>query len=190
MLEGDVDLEARLAILPSSGQTKGIFFGRLVDALGPSWKSVVPSLEAPPRFGRYIPIADYPSRDYLRVLDAAARAKEAASPTREAHRRLGRSTIDEMSASSVGHALLKLIGNDLTRALMGFPATYAAGVKSIRPAHAALLEGGGVRIVFEEPVGGLEYLLGVLEGIVRFFAEEPRVDVAWGEARTTFDVRW
>jgi uncharacterized protein (TIGR02265 family) len=189
-LAGNVAMDEMLGIIPATLKTKGIFYTPLVDKLGADWSRVVPTLEAPPRFGRYLSFNDYPSRDHLRVIDAAARARLAALPTREAHRALGRTMMEELSGASVGRAVLKLVGAEAPGALMSFPRMYGLTVTSQKPLLARALDGGGVAIVFDEPLGGVEYVIGVLEAIVKFFGHTPRIDVHATPARSTFDVRW
>jgi uncharacterized protein (TIGR02265 family) len=109
---------------------------------------------------------------------------------REAHRRLGATAFERFSTSNVGRVVMKLVADDLTEILLAFPRGYAMTVRSLRTVEAHALDDGGVRIEFREPIGAIEYVLGMFEGIVRSFGGASRVDVDVGEEGGRYDVRW
>src|SRR5690348_8551194 len=89
-LTGDFDAEATALAIPKSFVVKGMFFSRHVAQLGSDFDKVAAGLEAPPRFGRYVPFSDYLQRDYMRVITAVSRKVYPRLGLREAMRRLGR----------------------------------------------------------------------------------------------------
>jgi uncharacterized protein (TIGR02265 family) len=193
-LTGDFDLPRALSRLGAGLRTKGMFFTSLADKLGDAFADVAPSLEAAPRGGRYLPYVDYPSRDHLRLIDAAARASLRSTmppvSTREAHRRLGATAFERFASSNVGRVVLKLVADDLQEVLLAFPRGYAMTVRSLRTVESQALDDGGVRLEFKEPIGAVEYVLGTFEGIVRSFGGASRIDVSVDDEGGRYDVRW
>jgi uncharacterized protein (TIGR02265 family) len=188
-LAGDFDLKAELTRISPSLHTKGMFFLKLVEKIGPRWSEVAQTLDAAPRFGKYVAFVDYPSRDHMRLIDAAARAALPGVPTREGHRRMGKVAMEDFAASNVGRVVMTLVSREVKDVLLEFPRAYGMTVKSLRPVRGEALE-DCVRISFDEPVIGAEYVIGVLESIVRYFERTPRIAVEIGDNHGTFDVRW
>jgi uncharacterized protein (TIGR02265 family) len=188
-LQGELDLDAALARVDRGLRTKGIHFARLAQKAGSAWKAIAATLEEPPRFG-YIAFAEYPTRDHLRLIDGTARAVLPELGTREAHRQLGRRAIDELGESSIASAVFKAVSGNVTGALLAFPSAYMKTARCLRPVTAVPGEEREVRIAFEEPLGGVEYLAGVFEGIVRYFDLEPELEVEASAEGVRFVVRW
>jgi uncharacterized protein (TIGR02265 family) len=189
-LAGDFDLARALARLDPALRTKGMFFKSLADTLGDSFADAATRFEAPPRLGRYLPYVDYPSRDHVRLIDAAARASLPSLSPREAHRRLGETAFERFATSNVGRVVLKLVVNDLREMLLAFPRGYAMTVRSLRAVESRALDDGGVRLDFHEPIGAVEYVLGTFEGIVRTFGHRSRIDVDIAEDRGSYAIHW
>jgi len=188
-LQGDVDLEATLANIPESFTTKGMFFTRYVAALGAEWEVLLPSLSEPAKHGRYHSFENYPLRDYLRVFDRVARARFPGS-TREAFRLLARGEVEVFAESTLGKVTFALL-RDPGATLLRFPdlfrmVTRASEVSSQR------LGDRRVAVTYPRYHGSSEQALGLCEGLVQSFDEEPRVDVTHHhvERRLVFDITW
>lgn len=105
-LTGKVDPEARLAAVQPSIMTKGMYLADLMARLETRViDEVWPTLQAPPRHGKYQPFLDYPFADALRWLHAVARTKYAAHGLLEGLRRLGRDTVKVFVASQAGQVV-------------------------------------------------------------------------------------
>ena len=63
-----------------------MFLTRFVNAIGEDWEEIEEELDKPPKHGRYTAFDDYPTADYLRLLDRAARNRFPRQSTREAYR--------------------------------------------------------------------------------------------------------
>lgn len=187
LMRGAIDLEPLIARVPAHFATKGMFFTRLVDLVHDRWHDLEPTLEAPPRFGRYVPFVDYPVRDHIRIIDAAARKGFPAMSQREAHRRMGRLAFDDFRDSRVGKVMLSLI-DDPGAALRRFPDAYRLTTRGQR-AEATPLEGRFVRVEVDFVVL-LEYLVGLFEAVVLAFDTTPRIEAEPRGDAMRFDVRW
>lgn len=187
-LQGDVDLEATIANIPLDFTTKGMFFTRYVAALGAEWEVLLPSLREPAKHGRYHAFENYPLRDYVRVFDRVARARFPGS-TREAFRLLARGDVEVFSSSTLGKvafSLLRVPGATLLR----FPDLF----KMVTRASDCTAERRGdrrVTVTFPRYHGAAEQALGLVEGLVQTYDEEPRVDCTMDQdRRIVFDVTW
>ena len=187
-LQGDIELDATLANIPKDFTTKGMFFTRYVAALGAEWEELLPSLTKPAKHGRYHAFESYPLRDYVRVFDRVARARFPGS-TREAFRLLARGEVEVFADSTLGKVTFALL-RDPGAALLRFPdlfrmVTRASAVSSRRIAERRVL------VTYPRYHGASEQALGLVEGLVQSFDEEPRVDVTIEpERRVVFDVAW
>lgn len=187
-LEGDIDLELTVRNTPPAFMTKGMFFTRYVAALGAEWEELLPSLIEPAKHGRYHAFENYPMRDYVRVFDRVARARFPGS-TREAFRLLARGEVEVFAESTLGKVTFSLL-RDPGVALLRFPDIFKMVTKAAEVLAQRL---GDRRIVVTYPRyhGAYEQALGLLEGLVQSFEEEPRVDVSIdSERRAVFDVTW
>jgi uncharacterized protein (TIGR02265 family) len=187
-LEGDLDLETTLANIPVEFTTKGMFFNRYVAALGAEWEELLPTLSEPAKHGRYHAFENYPLRDYVRVFDRVARARFPGS-TREAFRLLARGEVEVFSESTLGKVTFALM-KDPGALLLRFPETFKIVTRASECSAKRL---GDRRVVVTYPRyhGAAEQALGLVEGLVQTFDEEPRVDVTIdSDRRVVFDVTW
>jgi uncharacterized protein (TIGR02265 family) len=187
-LEGDVDLEAIIATIPLEFTTKGMFFNRCVAALGAEWEEIAPRLLEPAKHGRYHAFEGYPMRDYVRVFDRVARARFPGS-AREAFRLLGRGDVEVFAESTLGKVTFSLLSEPGTT-LLRYPEIFMVVVRG--PKATAERRGDRrVAVTFPRYYGSIESGLGLVEGLVQSFDEEPRVDVTVGEDRgVVYDVSW
>lgn len=187
-LTGDVPLSEVLARVGDDYTRKGFFFRKHVRALGEGFPDLRPKLDAPPALGTYVPFADYPSRDYFRVLDAAARLRFPQLPMAEAHRRFGREELG---------AFLEFVVARVAWASFDDPMAVFVGYTEIsrrvmsRPhGHAKKMGERWARVEYTDPVGSVPYGVGVFEGVVLAFKQHPRVAVSFEGDRLRYDVRW
>ena len=187
-LLGDVDLEATLADIPVAFTTKGMFFNRYVAALGAEWEAVATTLLEPAKHGRYHAFESYPMRDYLRVFDSVARARFPGSP-REAFRLLARGEVEVFADSTLGKVTFSLLSEPGVT-LLRYPDIFMVIARG--PELTSERQGDRrVAVTFPRYYGSIETGIGLVEGLVQAFDEDPRVDVAVGEGReVVFDVSW
>jgi uncharacterized protein (TIGR02265 family) len=187
-LQGDVDLEATVANIPSDFTIKGMFFTRYVAALGAEWEELLPSLREPAKHGRYHAFENYPLRDYVRVFDRVARARFPGS-TREAFRLLARGEVEVFSASTLGKVTFSLL-RDPGATLLRFPDLFKIMTRASE-CTAQRLGDRRVAVTFPRYRGAAEQALGLVEGLVQTYDDEPRVDCTIErERRIVFDVTW
>ncbi len=187
-LEGDLDLEATLATIPLEFTTKGMFFNRYVAALGAEWEELVPSLIEPAAHGRYHAFEGYPMRDYVRVFDRVARARFPGS-AREAFRLLARGEVEVFAESTLGKVTLSLL-SEPAATLLRYPDIFMVIVRGPE-AFAERRGSRQVAVTFPRYHGSIETGIGLVEGLVQMFDEEPIVEVTIEESRrVVYDVRW
>ncbi|MDB4936296.1 MAG: hypothetical protein JWP87_3268 [Labilithrix sp.] len=187
-LQGDVDVETTLASIPADFTTKGMFFNRYVAALGAEWEELLPSLSDPAKHGRYHAFESYSLRDYVRVFDRVARARFPGS-TREAFRLLARGEIEVFSESTLGKVAFALV-REPGALLLRFPDLFKM-VTRASECSAKRLGARRVAVTYPRYHGAAEQALGLVEGLVQTFDEEPRVDVTIDpDRRIVFDVTW
>ena len=187
-LQGDVDLATTLANIPADFSTRGMFFTRYVAALGTEWEELLPTLSAPARHGRYHAFESYPLRDYVRVFDRVARARFPGS-TREAFRLLARGEIEVFSESTLGKVTFALL-RDPGATLLRFPDIFRT-VARASECTAERLGDRRVAVVFPRYHGAAEQALGLVEGLVQTYEEEPTVDVTIEpDRRIVLEVNW
>lgn len=187
-LQGDVDIEATIATIPREFTTKGMFFTRYVAALGAEWEALLGALDDPARHGRYHAFEGYPMRDYVRVFDRVARARFPGS-TREAFRLLARGEIEVFAGSTLGKVTFSLL-RDPGATLLRYPDIFKVIVRGPE-ITARRVEDRRVAVTHPHYYGSIEHGLGLVEGLVQSFDEQPRVEVTVEpDRRVTFDVRW
>ncbi len=187
-LQGDIDLEATVANIPPDFTTKGMFFNRYVAALGAEWEELLPSLSAPAKHGRYYAFESYPLRDYLRIFDRVARARFPGS-TREAFRLLARGEVEVFAESTLGKVTFSLL-RDPGATLVRFPDIFRM-VARASDCTSQRLGDRRALVTYPHYHGAYEQALGLVEGLVQSFDEEPRVDVTLdADRRVVFDVGW
>jgi len=189
LLTGTVDSEVIAAQIPSAYQVKGMFFSRLVGQLGADFAAVEPLLQAPPRFGRYVPFSDYPQADYVRVSGATAQKLYPGTPLREALRRLGRDDFGVFASSTFGKVIMAAVG-DARSALRKTPYIYEKMAPGGWTVVGEEVDASTVRIAFAPVYGSWEYMLGQLEGVVLNFGGSPVTTVSELPGRKVqFDVQ-
>jgi uncharacterized protein (TIGR02265 family) len=176
-LTGDFDPEERAREIPPSFVLKGMFFARLVERAGPSWEAIQPTLESPPRGGRYVAFSNYPQSDYERLTAFVARKLHRQVGLREAIRRLGRDDFDVFAISTLGRVVLAVVG-DARAALLKIPYVYSKVAPGDWSVRAEELDAGTIRVEFLPNYGSWEYQVGQLEGIVTAFDRAPALRVA------------
>lgn len=188
VLDFPFDADARLARVPPKPQLKGMFFARLVELLGPDgWAELQPRLLAAPRFGTYIPFADYPQRDYIQLVYATARRTYPDLPMAESTRRLAREDFATFGQSRFGAFLLRL-AQDARGAFEVLPTAWGGVVKG------GVMTGepfeGGYRLKITGFHGWMDsYIPGQFEGIAAHYREHARITVRLtGELDATFDI--
>jgi len=187
-LQGDVDLEATIASIPVESTTRGMFFNRYVAALGAEWEALVPSLSAPEKHGRYHAFEGYSLRDYVRVFDRVARARFPGS-AREAFRLLARGEGEVFADSTLGKVTFSLL-SEPGAAMLRYPDLHKMVVRGSE-LTAERRGDRRVAVTFPRYSGSIEHGLGLVEGLVQTFDEEPSVEVTVGEGRkVVYDVSW
>jgi uncharacterized protein (TIGR02265 family) len=188
-ISGVFDVEATARVFTRAHLVKGMFFNRLLAILGASFGDLVPSLQAPPRLGKYLPFSDYPQGDYLRVASAVALRAYPAWPLREGIRRLSRDDFKVFADSTLGRVLLAVVG-DVHAALLNVPSMYMKVASADWKITGEEIDKGAVRITFAPVLGPWEFQLGQLEGVVLAFGKRPSVRVVeLPKGAVRFDVR-
>jgi hypothetical protein len=189
-LRGDVDLKGLLDACPWSQTIKGVFLESMVSRLGSRWDQVAQTLEAPPRAGRYLPFLDYPLRDYLRLMDAAAQRGFPGVSGREAHRLLSRSVFQTFLGTTAGRVTAPLLGTPLS-ALGHYVRVYTAMTKGSTLRCEALPAGGGGRLQFRGYRSTEEAAIGVPEGLMMGLGYLPTLRVeTLGAGAVDVEVLW
>lgn len=187
-LQGDVDLATTLGNIPPDFTTKGMFFTRYIAALGAEWEELLPSMDEPAKHGRYHAFADYPLRDYMRVFERVARARFPGS-TREAFRLLARGEVEVFSESTLGKVTFSLL-RDPGATLLRFPDVFKM-VARASECTAKRLGDRRIAVTFPRYHGASEQAIGLVEGIVQTYDEEPRLEVTIDDRRRIdFDITW
>jgi uncharacterized protein (TIGR02265 family) len=190
ILTADSDPLQRALRIPASFTMKGMFFPRLVAAVGSDWHNIARGLLAPPRSGRYLPFFDYPQRDYGVLLTKASPRLFPRMPEPEAVRRYARSDLQALGASVAGSVMLALVG-DPASALLRMPDIYRLVLKG--GACIAERSGSGVVLRFREFYGALDnYGIGNVEGLVGHYGVRPKIEVELDDevTRGTYEVSW
>jgi uncharacterized protein (TIGR02265 family) len=188
-LTGDVDLNAILARVPRGATVKGMFLTRFVNAIGEDWEEIEEELEAPPKHGRYTAFDDYPTADYLRLLDRAARNRFPRQSTREAYRLLGRGDVEVFGESTLGKVTFSMI-KEPGGALARYPEIIKVLTRGMSTAEATPVGDKRMRLVFARYVGAFEQTVGALEGLVITYDAKPAIEVAIDGERGEFTVSW
>lgn len=188
-LEGQLDFEAVIAELPREYVVKGMFFSRMVNALGDVWKDAQRTLEALPDRARYHAFEDYPMRDYMRLLERVGRVRFGARSSREGMRLLARGEVDVFADSTLGKVTFAML-RDPGAALLRYP--DLSGVLGKGPILSARRAGPRkIVVTYQQYFGAVEYAIGVLEGFVLAFEETPSLDLVWADdRRLTIEVTW
>jgi uncharacterized protein (TIGR02265 family) len=178
-----------LARVPSGATVKGMFLSRFVNAIGEDWEEIEDELDAPPKHGRYTAFDDYPTVDYLRLLDRAARNRFPRHSTREAYRLLGRGDVEVFGDSTLGKVTFSMI-KEPGAALARYPEIIKVLTRGMSTADAQRNGDSQVKLVFARFVGAVEQTLGALEGLVLQYDAKPRTEITDSGERTEFAVSW
>lgn len=182
-------MEALIATIPVSYTVRGVFLAPLMAEIGSDFAALVPKLSSPPASGKYLALTSYPVRDHLRLIDAAACRVHPGCSNREAHRLRGRSEPAAFAKSLVGKAMLSIIGDPATM-LVRFPELFGTFVRG--PQGRGARDGSGVvKLELTGYRGSVEYILGIVEGIVMNFGFTPYTEVhSRTSDRLLFVVDW
>lgn len=190
-LRGDVDIAGLIDKCPLEHAIKGLFVAPLVSRCGTQWREVEATLEAPPRLGRFVPFSDYPLRDYLRIMDAAARKSFPDVSGREAHRRISRSVFETFVDSTFGKVTAPLLGDPMT-ALSHYCRIYSTMMRGSTAVLAPAGPGADCACLqFRSYYSTVEAVVGVPEGVLMAVGVEPTVRVeVLGKGAIDAEVRW
>jgi uncharacterized protein (TIGR02265 family) len=185
-----VDPADRVNAVPRDHAVKGMFLADLVRQLGAEWPALVADLAAPPRFGRYLPFADYPRVDHVRLMYAVARARHPHARPAQGARLLARREAQTFLNSLVGKALLAPVSTP-KGALLSAPKGYQLVVK-----------GGAVRVIdlgerrvrleYRDYAGWVEgAVIGLIEGMLAAFEAQAEFEVEFlSDADANYELRW
>ncbi len=112
-----IELEAHLAALPPSATVKGMFLSNIAE-LAENRAGKRPGRK------RYVAFSNYPMREMVELLPAAAELAYPGLPVREGMRRLGRQAYPTFSSSTLGRVVMSVAGNDPRSALHLAPKAY------------------------------------------------------------------
>jgi len=104
--EAPIDVAAQIAGTPENSTVKGLFFQDVRDACA-TMGSLPPEGRA-----RYVPFIDYPMREYMDLVVAAAALVHPREPLRNGLRRLGRLAYPALARTLVGRTLFGVAGRD------------------------------------------------------------------------------
>lgn len=188
-LVGDVDVSVVLSRVPPGATVKGMFLTRFVNAIGEDWEEIEDELDSPPKHGRYTAFEDYPTADYLRLLDRAARNRFPRQSTREAYRLLGRGDVEVFGESTLGKVTFSMI-KEPGAALARYPEIIKVLTRGMSTAEATSLPDKKMKLVFARYVGAVEQTLGALEGLVIQYDARPTIEVVVDGERAEFTASW
>jgi len=187
-LTGDVPLAEVLGRIGDDYSRKGFFFRRHVRVLGEEFHALREELEAPPVLGTYLPFADYPTRDYFRVIDRAARLQFPGLAMAEAHRRFGREELGSFLEQVIARVAWSAF-DDPMAVFVGY-AELAKRVMTRPHGHAKKIGERHARVEYHDSLGSIPYGIGVFEGVVLAFKQHPRIAVTFDGSVLRYDVRW
>ena len=127
-------------------------------------------------------------RDYVRVFDRVARARFPGS-TREAFRLLARGEVEVFAASTLGKVTFSLL-REPGATLLRYPDILKVMIRGVE-VEAERVGARHVAVRHPQYRGSIEQGIGVVEGLVQTFDEEPCVEVTMDMDRgVVFDVSW
>jgi uncharacterized protein (TIGR02265 family) len=190
-LAGDFDEPARLASIPETLMTKGMFLASLSARLSEAEaRAVHARLLAPPSHGKYQSFLEYPFRDAMQWLHAAARKEHARVPMLEGLRRLGRDMVRVFLESKAGRVVKAMILGP-HESLVRMPQMWKL-TDPMNEVVSEAVDDQAVRFEVHGFPGWIDCgLLGTLEQVVLNTGCEPTLDVSLhGVSRATIVVRW
>jgi uncharacterized protein (TIGR02265 family) len=175
-LLGSYEVEEEVASIPAGYGVKGMFFDRLVIALGSDFESVAKSLDKPPPQGRYLGFRDYPGGDFVRLAAAVARKVYPRVGLREGVRRVALDDFRVFAESVVGRVTLA-VASDARSVLNKVPFIYRSLAPGDWDISAQDLDEYTVRLDFRPFVGRWEYAIGQFEGAVLHYGDRSVIHV-------------
>ena len=168
-LKGDINVAVISARIPSSYVLKGMFFHNVKQRIPPSeYNRIESSLEQAPRDGRYVPFKDYPQKDYIVLVAAAAASEHPGVGLRESIRLMARSDSAALATFTIGRVVLSGL-RDAHHGLMSLPAVYDQLMAGSWQVVAVEIDERCVQLEWQEYYGSWEYVLGTLESICMYF---------------------
>lgn len=164
-----LDAEARIAMAPSDGWVRGMFFHDPI-ALARERSGRAPGLS------RYTSFKSYPLRDYLRVLVSCAQLVHPDLPLREGLRRLGHLAYPAFVGSTIGRVLFS-VASDWIAALRLASQAYRVAVS---PGRVFVQDAGPGRAIAELRhmwSFAEAYQVGIFEGALRAFGKTGTVRI-------------
>ena len=153
---GSLELEERIAGLPSNAWVKGMFLAGIVDRASTAGVT----FDRP----RYVAFKDYPVSEYLELLaEAAARVHPNVAPL-EGLRRLGHTVYPTFMASTIGRVTMAVAGRDMRAAVGLVPRAYSIAGNTARIDILSLSEQSArlhLQGVWDWPGA---YQVGIMEG--------------------------
>jgi uncharacterized protein (TIGR02265 family) len=189
--DGGLDLEATIALLPSSATTKGLFFANVLDRTRGRVEAAELAREAGIEHRRYVAFFDYPYADILRLMTAGAVVMYPTLAPGAAVRKLASTTYEALLGSHVGRVLFAALGIDVEAILLTGPRAYSLAC-NFGDVRATRVGERRVRYEFRDfPALISTQQLGVVEGAIAYYGHTPKVEVEQRSlADATFDVTW
>jgi uncharacterized protein (TIGR02265 family) len=187
-LTGEIDVEALIANIPAPDTVRGMFFGPLAASLGDDFEELLPKLIDPPG-DRYLSLAAYSLRDFVRVFNAAARRAYPDRPTREAYRLHARAMVEIFKQTLLGKAMLSVIHDPVTL-LLRYPESTGTLNTGFR-GRGTKLGPRAVQIELKKFFASVEFMLGLFESFVMAYGSTPHTEVQLVEpGHVIFVVKW
>jgi uncharacterized protein (TIGR02265 family) len=176
--EAPVDVDAHVGRLAEGATCKGMFFLELLKLAAPSRSSAEIAAEAGVDDRRYVPFRDYPMADHLRLMAAVATLVHPRLPLGEGLRRIGWTVFDTVLASQIGRTIFGIFGSDADALLINLPKAFKIlfNFGEIRADKV-----GPRAFVFtlrDFPAFVETFVVGVLQGVVRFSKERAKIRVS------------
>lgn len=166
-VDGPLDLEERIPLLPDGATVKGMFLRTVAD---------VAERRSGVRPGRsnYIPFRDYPEREALELCAKSASLAYPDVPPREGVRRLGQLVFPVFRESQVGSVMMSL-ASDLVESLALIPRAYEVFRAGSSAEVLELAKGRAIIALRGVWIFPDVHELGVFEGIMQHFEKSGRV---------------
>ncbi len=190
-LVGELDEDARLASVPETLMTRGMFLADLVARVPEAQTRVLWSrLRAPPSHDKYQSFHEYPFRDALLWLHAVARKEFSRVPLLEGLRLLGRDMVRVFLESKAGRVVKTMIVGPRDT-LLRMPQMWKL-TDPMNEITSEAVEEHAVRLEINGFPGWIDCgALGTLEQVVKNAGCVPTIEVAlYGTAKATVIVRW
>lgn len=190
-LVGEVDEGARLASVPETLMTKGMFLASLAARLSDAEaRTVQARLLAPPSHEKYQSFHQYPFHDALLWLHAVARREHPRASLLEGLRRLGRDMVRVFLESKTGRVVKTMILGP-RESLLHMPQMWKV-TDPMNEVVSEAVEEQAVRFEIHGFPGWIDCgVLGTLEQVVLNTGCAPSLDVSLhGTTRATITVRW